>query len=119
MAGRGARKERLACIVLAVQDAGGARRVLIVPITRTPPAPGSPAVELPAAVKQHLGMAAQRSWIILSEANIDTWPSPDLRLVPGRRRFDYGLLPLKLTNRLRQTVLQALRGKSLRVTARD
>jgi hypothetical protein len=119
LAGHDAAKERPACIVLAVHDAGRARRVLIVPITRSMPGSETPAMELPAKVKQHLGMDEQRSWIVLSEANIDTWPSPDLRLVPGRRRFDYGLLPLKLTQQLRRAVLQALRDKTLGVTKRD
>lgn len=59
------------------------------------------AVEIPPRVKEHLGLDGERSWVILDEVNIFTWPGFDLR--PIRRdetRIDYGLLPPKFFDRL-------------------
>lgn len=115
-----AEKERPACIVLAVRNEAGTTRVLIVPITHAAPRPGEPACRIPPRVKQHLGLDDELSWIILSEANIDVWPSPDLRPIPGRNGVvDYGLLPQKLVNQLRETILAAIRERRLSATDRE
>ncbi len=37
------------------------------------------AVEIPLRVKEHLGLDSERSWVILEEVNIFTWPGFDLR----------------------------------------
>lgn len=120
-AGRGvAEKERPACIVLALHRADGDTRVLIVPITHSPPRAGEPAVELPPRVKAHLGLDDAPSWVVLAEANIDIWPSPDMRPIPGQPgHFDYGLLPQKLLNQIRATVLEAVRAKRLDMVDRE
>lgn len=104
-------KDRPACCVaLALSAVGGDPRVLIAPITTQPPAPAVPAVEIPMAVRIHLGLDAdRRCWIILSEANIDSWPTPDMRQVPNKPGcFEYGVLPLKMVNMIWQTVLPDL-----------
>ncbi|MBF0333062.1 MAG: hypothetical protein HQL40_05350 [Alphaproteobacteria bacterium] len=111
LAGRGVgEKERPACVVLAVKGAAGERRVLIVPITTRAPRKGFPAMEIPSAVRGHLGLDVDHpSWIVLSEANIDVWPSPDMRPIPGEAgRFAYGLLPLRFVNGIREAILSAL-----------
>jgi hypothetical protein len=52
-------------------------------------------------VKEHLGLDSERSWVILEEVNIFTWPGFDLRpIMKGESRDDYGLLPPKLFERL-------------------
>jgi hypothetical protein len=52
-------------------------------------------------VKEHLGRDSERSWVILKEVNIFTWPGFDLRPIKkGDSRVDYGLLPPKLFERL-------------------
>lgn len=114
-------KQRPACVVLEVTGASGDRRVLIVPITTQRPDDNIPALEIPAAVKRHLGLDADRSsWIILSEANIDCWPSPDMRPIPGDpSRFAYGFLPLKLVNRIRETILTGLTDKRIGLVNRE
>jgi len=112
-------KERPACVVLSVLGAAGERRVLIVPITTQPPGDRVPSVEIPDAVRIHLGLDRQ-SWILLSEANIDTWPSPDMRPIPGRPGdFAHGLLPLKLVNRLCDAISKALAAKHILLVKRD
>jgi hypothetical protein len=108
-------KERPACVVLAISGGAGERRVLIVPITTQEPGGDIPAMEIPPAVKCHLGLDAGRpSWIILNEANLDSWPTPDMRPIPGQPgRFEYGLLPLRMVNAIREAIRVALSEKRL------
>ena len=52
-------------------------------------------------MKERLGLDSERSWVILEEVNIFTWPGFDLRPIKkGDSRVDYGLLPPKLFERL-------------------
>jgi len=114
-------KERPACVVLAVSGAAGGQGVLIVPITTQQPGRDIPAMEIPQAVKRHLGLDAGRpSWIILNEANLDSWPSPDMRPIPGQPgRIEYGLLPLRMVNAIRDAIRGALSEKQLACVNRD
>ncbi|HYG88013.1 MAG TPA: hypothetical protein VD978_17295 [Azospirillum sp.] len=115
-----AEKDRPACIIVAVHRAQGDTRVLLLPITRSAPTGGDAAYEIPLRLKEHLGLDADRSWIVLSEANIDIWPSPDLRPIPGRPGvMEYGLLPQKLVNALREAVLNAILAKRMQATDRE
>lgn len=118
LAGKEAAKERPACIVLTVLREAGSTQVLIVPITHKPPGPDVPALEIPPNVKTHLGLDDARSWVILSEANIDIWPTPDMRPLPGGG-FKYGLLPTKMVNRIRETILLAVRENRLPLIDRE
>jgi hypothetical protein len=74
-------KDRPCAIVLAARDSDDHTHVLVVPVTHTPPANLAEALELPAAIKQHLGLDTERSWIVLNESNLFEWPGPDLRRV--------------------------------------
>ena len=113
-------KDRPACILIALRKEEGDTRVLIVPITHSPPARGELAYEMPPRLKAHLRLDEERSWIILSEANIDIWPSPDLCRIPGRSdAMDYGLLPQKLVNHLRQVIVAAVLENRLEATDRE
>lgn len=116
-----AEKDRPACIVLAVTGQKGDQRVLIVPMTTKSPPEEVEAIEIPPKIKRHLGLGDdRRSWIILSEANIDGWPSPDMRQLPGKPgEFAHGLLPLKMVNKIRVTLLASLASKRLRLVTRD
>jgi len=101
------RKDRPCAIVLAVDhpdpEAGGHKQVAVAPITHPPPQDMNVAVEIPPRVKQHLGFDSERSWVILDEVNVFTWPGFDLRPVRrGADRIDYGLLPPKMFNQLIQ-----------------
>lgn len=71
-------KDRPCAVVAAIRiDRDGKTRVLVVPITHSPPV-GSEAIEIPPAIKARLMLDAERSWIILSEANEFFWPGPDV-----------------------------------------
>jgi hypothetical protein len=89
-------------IVLSVRrPAEGSPVVSVVPVTHSPPDDPRTALELPLAVKRHLGLDADRSWIILDEVNQFAWPGFDLRPIPpSQDRFDYGFLPPRLFNAL-------------------
>jgi hypothetical protein len=91
------RKDRPCVIVLAADRTENGMMVTVVPVTHAPPSKPASAVEIPAAVKRHLGLDADRSWVILDEGNRFAWPGYDLRPVPGvRDRYDYGFLPPRL-----------------------
>ena len=95
------RKDRPSVIVLAVKrDQDGARVVTVLPITHSPPATPGSAIEIPAPIKAHLGLDAQRSWIVVAEGNEFLWPGYDLRKIPHRDRYDYGFLPPRFFNQI-------------------
>ena len=49
-----------------------------------------------AAVKRHLGLDDERSWIVVAEGNEFDWPGYDLRKIGRSDRYDYGFLPPSL-----------------------
>ena len=100
-------KDRPCAIVLAAADRDGETRVLVVPVTHSPPEDAENALELPQAVKKHLGLDDQRSWVVLSESNLFDWPGPDLRRVGDRDNSSvaYGFLPPKFFAELRRRFL--------------
>ncbi|MGH6754666.1 MAG: hypothetical protein ACREDP_21125, partial [Bradyrhizobium sp.] len=106
-------KDRPCAVVLAVSDAEGREEVVVLPITHTPPASPSHALEIPAATKRRLGLDDERSWIVLTEANRFIWPGPDLR--PSRRGDPssvlYGLLSRDFFYAVREKFLAAARAK--------
>jgi hypothetical protein len=90
-------KDRPCVIVLAVDRGLEGTTVTVVPVTHTAPRDTSVAMELPPAVKRHLGLDEARSWVMLDEGNRFVWPGFDLRLVPrSNGRYDYGFLPPRL-----------------------
>jgi mRNA-degrading endonuclease toxin of MazEF toxin-antitoxin module len=94
--------------------------VTVVPVTHSIPNSGTPAIELPPAVKRHLSLGDERSWIILDEINQFVWPGFDLHPVPGTRtRFDYGLLPPKLFVQIVNGVRDVWRQKKGKSVRRD
>lgn len=97
-------KDRPCAIVLSARDHDDHVQVLVVPITHSPPATLAEAIELPAAIKQHLGLDTERSWIVLNESNLFEWPGPDLRRVGDRddSSLAYGFLPPRFFAELRR-----------------
>ena len=77
-------KARPCAIILAALDQEGKTQVVVVPVTHSLPNDVDGALELPQAVKRHLGLDAERSWVVLSESNLFDWPGPDLRRVGDR-----------------------------------
>ena len=102
-------KDRPCAIVAARQIVEGREVVTVLAITHTPPSNPRDAVEIPAAVKQHLGLDNLRSWIVVTETNDFLWPGTDLRPVSSMSpsRFEYGMLPPRFFAHVRDRVLQA------------
>ena len=94
LVGRDQGKERPACLVAASDASASPRFVVILPITHTPPGQDTIGIEIPAKVKQSLGLDAAPSWIIVSEYNVDAWPNGGLAPIPGSAGvFGYGFIP--------------------------
>lgn len=88
------RKDRPCVIALAIERLqDGETLVTVLPVTHRPPGDSGAGLEIPRAVKQHLGLDDARSWVIVSEGDQFVWPGYDLRKVPGSGRYDYGYLP--------------------------
>jgi hypothetical protein len=103
------RKDRPCAVVLAItQPSSGALRVMVAPITHTPPSGDSTARELPPRIAQHLGLDGARSWIVTSEVNVFTWPGPDVRAARGKD-FAFGHLPNMLARQVRDDVIVNMR----------
>jgi hypothetical protein len=89
------RNDRPCVIVLVTaRQSDAATIVTVVPVTHSVPGDLAAAVEIPQAIKLHLGLDAERSWVVVNEGNRFVWPGYDLRKVPGTTtRYDYGLVP--------------------------
>jgi uncharacterized protein YifN (PemK superfamily) len=113
-------KDRPCAVVLVTKDEDGEHVVTVLPITHTPQADPTLAVEIPAAVKRRLKLDDERSWIVLSEANRFIWPGPDLRPVRAgdAASVAYGLLPFALFEQVRTKLIAAIRAKRLSVVPR-
>lgn len=105
-------KDRPCAIVAAIRTDAGDTRVLVLPVTHSAPNADTVAVEIPLAVKQRLGLDAQRSWIVVSEYNAFVWPGPDLRPASGAADASivYGVLPRGLFETVRKALLERVRG---------
>lgn len=112
------RKDRPCAIIAAVRpaDEAGETRVLVLPVTHSPPAHAALAVEIPARVKERLGLDADRSWVVLSEWNEFVWPGPDLRRAPGgdESSVAYGMLPPGLFATIRDRFLALVTARGAR-----
>ena len=92
------RKDRPCVIALAIErQPDGDTLVTVLPVTHRPPTEAGAAVEIPPAVKRHLGLDDEKSWVILDEVNEFEWPGFDLRPMPKNPgRYNYGFLPPRL-----------------------
>jgi hypothetical protein len=91
-------KERPCAVVVVVgADHDLAPMVRVLPITHSPPADLSTALEIPAVTKARLGLDTERSWVICSESKEFRWPGPDLRpaISGDLSSVEIGVLPPK------------------------
>jgi len=109
-------KERPCLIVSAEVKAEHQRRVLVVPITHSPPGNRDAAHEIPIAIRRHLQLDDARCWIVLSEANEFQWPGPDLgHSAPGDGLI-YERLPPRFFEKIRQRFIATVAaGRTMRV----
>jgi hypothetical protein len=94
--------------------------VYVLPITHTAPRIAEDGVELPLPTKTRLGLDSDRSWIVLTAANIFAWPGPDLRFIEGRgpESIAYGMLPPKLMTIVKDRFVNRLQAQRARMVKR-
>ncbi|MCI4588738.1 hypothetical protein MOK15_01270 [Sphingobium sp. BYY-5] len=108
-------KDRPVVVVLAAVTEGDLLQVYVAPVTTQPPREASGFVEMPMAVKRHLGLDDARCWIVASEVNRFIWPGPDVRPVQGGDGSPYyGKIPGKLLEQVRAV----MREGRIRITPR-
>ncbi|MGH7078511.1 MAG: hypothetical protein ACREFU_10465 [Acetobacteraceae bacterium] len=92
--GRDQGKERPPCLVAATDPTASPRFVVILPITHTRPVKDTIGLEIPAKLREALGLENAPSWVIVSEHNVDERPNGGLAPLPGRPGvFSYGFIP--------------------------
>jgi hypothetical protein len=98
-------KQRPCAVVISVPEKGKKPlRALVCGITHSEPGLPEEGIELPTKVKAHLGLDADRSWIIVSEANLVEWDDPGI--VPTQSGdWSYGFLPPSLAGEIAKRVL--------------
>ena len=88
--------------------------------THAPPPDPFFALEIPHVTKQRLGLDAERSWVMLSEANRFIWPGPDLRPLRGGDLASVacGQLPYKFAEEIRLRFVAHLKARRAHVVGR-
>jgi hypothetical protein len=112
-------KVRPCAIVIAVENSAGALEVVVAPIMHLEPLWPSEGIEIPPSVKRHLGLDHDRSWVVVTDLNVFTWPGFDLRPVPNSPSgaVAYGFLPPKLYKAIVKQIV--VLGSGARMTNRD
>jgi hypothetical protein len=108
-------KDRPCAIIACIRnDDAGDTRVLVLPVTHSPPKRPGLAMEIPLRVKQRLGLDEARFWVVLSEWNEFVWPGPDLRPIPETPSGSvaYGMLPPGFFASVRDRFLALVQGQS-------
>lgn len=93
-------KDRPCAIILATEIGEKGMRVQILPVTHSPPSSSESAVEIPVAIKRHLKLDDQRSWVLVDEYNQFFWPGYDLRPAGNSQGPVYGYLPQRFFQHL-------------------
>lgn len=115
--GEEGRKNRPSVIVLAVELMHGETQTIVLPITHRRPQPDE-GIEMPLAVKRHLGLDDAPSWIVVSEGNMFVWPGYDLR-PRSDGTYAFGFLPPRFFNRVRNAFVAFARARGARLPRRD
>ena len=114
------RKDRPSVIVLCVDEPEtGITVVTVLPITHAPPRAKGEGIEIPAAVKRHLGLDDQPSWVMVSEGNDFVWPGYDLRKRRRDGSYSYGLLPPRFFERVVKAFVEWHKTHADRLISRD
>lgn len=111
-AGRQQGKDRPTCLVAASDSQTKPRYVVLLPITHSPPNGETIGIEIPAKVKQAIGLDDEPSWVVISEHNIDEWPNAGLSPIPGTPGiYSYGFIPPGLFTAIKARFLELARAK--------
>lgn len=119
-AGRTQGKDRPSRLIAASDNETKPRFVVLLPVTHSPPIGDTVAIEIPAKVRQSIGLDDEPSWVVVSEYNVDEWPNAGLSPIPGRPDvFAYGFIPPGLFAAIKARLLELAReSKSAAVNRR-
>ena len=107
-------------VVISRKVVGERTELLVVPVTTQPPQRAGEGFEVPARVKTHLGLDAERCWIMVTELNRFEWPGPDVRPVGrGDGSPFYGFIPEGLFEPVLAAVIARAQAGRLKVTKRS
>ena len=113
------RKDRPSVIVLSItRESDDATIVTVLPITHAAPDDPKAAIEIPLPVKKHLGLDDARSWIVTAEGNEFVWPGYDLRKAPKTDSYEFGFLPPRLFNQVRDGFVAFHKAGQTKTTSR-
>ena len=108
-------------VVIARKAVEGGTELLVVPITTQQPRNLADGFEVPTRVKAHLGLDAERCWIMVTELNRFLWPGPDIRLVgrgPAATPF-YGYIPQQLFDSVLAAIVARAKTGRVAITKRS
>lgn len=113
-------KTRPVVVVVVTVMEDDQQRVIVAPVTHTPPQDPRDAIEMPAATCARVGLDEYPQWIIAAEVNAFMWPGPDLRPAPSRgpESVLIGYLPPNTFMRLRDRVAELGRERRMRAVVR-
>lgn len=97
-------------------------KVLVAPISHSPPEKDVAAVPIPPKEAQRLGLDGHRQWLKTHELNRFEWPSADLvpiRNGPNRGEYAYGLISRGVFEQARAQLLEHNRERRLSSIERD
>lgn len=116
-------KDRPCAITLAAkQDKDGSHKVLLCPITHSPPTSKTGAIAIPAKVSQHLGLDDDQSWLKTDQVNQLTWPKDHMPfgiLPVAKGQWIYGEMPQAIGRAAFDQVRDNARAKKLSRVDRD
>jgi uncharacterized protein YifN (PemK superfamily) len=113
------KKNRPCAIVIVVPPTEAEkRRVVVVPVTHSPPRSSQDAIEIPHKIKQHLGLDDERSWIVTTEVNRVAWDDPGI--VPAKRTsWEYGAMPQGFVKQLQSRIVERAQNRKLGMVKRE
>ena len=99
-------KERPCAVVLAMPNDAAHRetKVLVCPITHSPPQKKNEAVRIPIKVGRYLGLDSEQSWIRTTEVNKVSWDDPGIIPAKPGQQWEYGRLPKALYEAMRDSL---------------
>lgn len=106
-------------VLCATRETDRAVIVTVLPITHAAPGDSRSAVEIPHAIKRHLGLDDARSWIVVAEGNEFVWPGYDLRKVPDTDAYEFGFLPPRFFDRVRDAFVAFSKAGQTTLTPRS
>lgn len=112
-------KERPCVIVTAiVRKTTGETTVLVAPMTHSAPGEGDTAIEIPTAVRRHLGLDQARSYIVAGEGNSVSWDDPGIVPAQPGIRWAYGRIPNALYDQLRAAMIDLAGRRQMQAVVR-